>query len=217
MPTLGTEVFSDDFGAHAGGGAFITAAHMAQIGHPSYLGAMLPVSPYRDLIQPDLEASNVDLSLCNTLTQQDGPQITVAMVQDADRSFLTRRAGPAFPPITAQDIANRTIRHVHIGEVASLIEAPDILKAALAQSVTVSADCGWDDDFDFAALQPFIGMIDVFLPNESEMQTLQGCGFATSLAKVTVIKRGGQGATLVTADGSVSVPAIPTRVRPRRH
>ena len=93
MPTPGTEGFTDGFGTHAGGGAFITAAHLAQLGHPSSLAAMLPASPFGDLMRPDLEASQVDLSLCAPLPAAEGPQVTVAMAHAADRSFLTRRSG----------------------------------------------------------------------------------------------------------------------------
>lgn len=212
MPTLGTEVFTDGFGAHAGGGAFITAAHLAQLGHPSSLAAMLPASPFGDLMRPDLEASQVDLSLCATLPTQEGPQITIAMAKEADRAFLTRRAGPAFPKIASEEIAKRRFRHLHIGEIASLVAEPDILHIARAQGVTVSADCGWDDDFDASVLTPFVGMIDVFLPNEAEMVALQGAGISTDLATLTVIKRGARGATLISGEATLSAPALATAV-----
>ncbi|MEO1549101.1 MAG: PfkB family carbohydrate kinase [Pseudomonadota bacterium] len=212
LPTLGTEVFTQGFGAHAGGGAFITAAHLAQLGHAASLAAMLPASPFGDLMSPDLEASRVDLSLCGVLPASDGPQITVAMVQEADRSFLTRRAGRAFPVISVDEIARRRVKHVHIGEIASLIAEPDILHAARASGASVSADCGWDDDFDPATLQPFVGLLDVFLPNEMEMETLQASGLGTRLAKVTVIKQGALGSTALCSDGPVSAPAIKTDV-----
>lgn len=212
MPTLGTEVFTDGFGVHAGGGAFITAAHLAQLGHRSSLAAMLPASPFGDLIRPDLEASRIDLSLCAPLAASDGPQITVAMVEGDDRSFLTRRAGRAFPKISADIIAKLGFKHIHIGEIASLIADPDILKVARSKGATVSADCGWDDNFDARTLAPFVGMLDVFLPNEAEMNVLQGSGLGDRMAATTVIKRGSAGATLISPDGRLTSPAIPTDV-----
>ncbi|MEM9341532.1 MAG: carbohydrate kinase family protein [Pseudomonadota bacterium] len=212
MPTLGTEVFTDGFGAHAGGGAFITAAHLAQLGHRSSLAAMLPASPFGDLMRSDLEASQIDLSLCAPLAAAEGPQITVAMAQDADRSFLTRRAGHAFPKLRLDDIAKRGVRHVHIGEITSLIARPEILHIARAQGATVSADCGWDDDFDASALAPFVGALDVFLPNETEMDLLQSQGIGERFATLTVIKRGAKGASVLSPDGPLTVPAIATDV-----
>ena len=212
MPTLGTEVFSEGFGAHAGGGAFITAAHLAQLGHPTSLAAMLPASPFADLMRPDLEASKVDLSLCAPLPPDDGPQITVAMAQAADRSFLTRRAGPAFPGISAEDIARRKIRHLHVGEVASLIAQPDLIGVARSQGATISVDCSWEDAFDITALRQCVGAIDVFLPNETEMDALRRLGLSSDIAPVTVVKQGHLGATLISREGTVTVPAFATEV-----
>lgn len=212
MPTLGTEVFTEGFGAHAGGGAFITAAHLADLGHPSSLAAMLPASPFGDLMRPDLEASKVDLSLCAPLPAAEGPQITVAMGQAADRSFLTRRAGRAFPKITNDELSKHAFKHLHIGEIASLVAEPEILAVARAQGATISADCGWDDDFDPSALRPFLGMIDVFLPNETEMEALRSRGLGEEMAPVTVIKRGDLGATLLSRDETLTAPAVAANV-----
>lgn len=212
MPTLGTEVFGDGFGAHAGGGAFITAAHLAQLGHPSSLSAMLPASPFGDLMRTDLAASRIDLSLCAPLAPSEGPQVTVAMAQDGDRSFLTRRAGAAIPKIAAEDIAKRRFKHIHVGEIASLIAEPDILRVARAQGATISADCGWDDEFDASHLERFVGLLDIFLPNEAEMEMLRPSGLGDRLASLTVIKRGARGATLLSADGDLTAPAVTTDV-----
>ena len=213
MPSLGTEVFTEGFGAHAGGGAFITAAHLSQLGHASSLAAMLPASPFSDLMHPDLAASQVDLSLCTPLSASEGPQITVAMALGEDRSFLTRRAGRVFPKLKVEDIATRGFKHIHIGEITSLIADPEILEIARSLGTTVSADCGWDDDFDASALTPFLGMLDVFLPNETEMEMLQNSGIGEKMATTTVIKRGPAGATLVSRDGSaLTAPAKATEV-----
>ncbi|MDG1457766.1 MAG: carbohydrate kinase family protein [Pseudoprimorskyibacter sp.] len=212
MPTLGTEVFADSFGAHAGGGAFITAAHLSQLGHASFLAAMLPQAPYNDLMQSDLTTSNVDLSMCASLSNEDGPQMTVAMVSDSDRSFLTHRAGPAFPKISVNDIKKHDVRHIHIGEITSLIANPDIIDMAHSLGITISTDCGWDDDFDARQLQPFLGKIDLFLPNQTEMDELQNTCIGDKLASITVVKRGDQGATLFAPGQTLNMPAFLTEV-----
>ncbi|MEM9969613.1 MAG: PfkB family carbohydrate kinase [Pseudomonadota bacterium] len=212
MPTIGTEVFTDGFGAHAGGGAFITAAHLAQLGHSSSLAAMLPASPFGELMRPDLEASGVDLSLCAPLAASEGPQVTVAMAEGADRSFLTRRAGAAFPKLSAADIARRQFRHIHVGEIASLVDRPDILNIARAQGATVSADCGWDDALDAGAVRPLLSMIDVFLPNEAEIEHLRKVGLSDARAPLTVVKKGARGASLMTNGSTLTAPAVATDV-----
>ena len=212
MPTLGTEVFTDGFSAHAGGGAFITAAHLAQLGHRSALAAMISRPPVDDLMRPDMTASTVDFSLCSALAASDGPQITVAMVVGEDRSFVTRRSGRAFPRLEKRDIERRGFRHIHFGEITSVIADPELIQIARSLGATVSADCGWDDDFDASALQPLEGQLDVFLPNEAEMAMLQGSGLGDRIATVTVIKRGAAGASLVSPDGTLSAPALATDV-----
>ena len=100
MPTMGTEVYAGGFGVHAGGGAFITAAHLAALGHPSALSAILPAPPLAGLIEPDLARAGLDLRLCKAAAPGDEPQATVALVGAQDRAFVTHRTGPAFPPLT---------------------------------------------------------------------------------------------------------------------
>ncbi|MEL7344288.1 MAG: carbohydrate kinase family protein, partial [Pseudomonadota bacterium] len=193
LPSLGTEVFTEGFGTHAGGGAFITAAHMAALGHATSLATMLPSTPFSDLMRPELEASKVDLSLSGTLPEADGPQVTVAMVQSGDRAFLTRKAGPAFPALLAGDLARRGVKHLHIGELASLVAQPQIIDVARAQGMTISVDCSWDDALDAAALRPLAGKVDVFLPNEAEWAMMQEMGLAETFAPLSVIKQGAAG------------------------
>lgn len=213
LPTLGTEVFTDGFGAHAGGGAFITAAHLAQLGHTSALAAMLPASPFADLMRPELEASEVDLSLSAPLAETSGPQITVAMATGDDRAFLTRRAGPAFPDVSALDLQKRGIRHIHVGELASLAAQPEIIDIARANDMTLSADCGWDDELDPEYLNALHGTVDVFLPNETEFAALAKMGLPNDFSQITVIKRGANGSMALTQNGALDAPTRALRAK----
>lgn len=207
LPSLGTEVFTNGFGAHAGGGAFITAAHLTQLGHGTSMVTMLPPPPFIDLISTELEASKVDLSLSVQLAPTDGPQITVAMAESGDRAFLTRRVGPAFPKIDAPMIAEHGFSHLHVGELESLIAHPEILATARGLGMTISADCGWSDDFDTAQLKPLAGAVDVFLPNEAEMEAL--AGLAESFAPLTVVKMGAAGAMALTDQEPLRAAGFP--------
>lgn len=206
LPTLGTEVFGEEVGLHAGGGAFITAAHLAALGHPSSLASMLPSSPFADLMRPDLETSQVDLSLSATLPASSGPQITVAMVESSDRAFLTRRAGPAFPTLSAADLAKHDFRHVHVGELSSLLAKPEIIPLARDMGMSISVDCGWDDSFTADKIGPVAGKIDVFLPNEAEHEAMHRMGLGISFAPITVVKRAAAGASVITDAGTLDVP-----------
>lgn len=202
LPTLGTEVFTDGFGAHAGGGAFITAAHLADLGHHSALATMLPASPFLDMIRAEISASEVDLSLSTPLPKTSGPQVTVAMVQGGDRAFLTRRAGPPFPRLSATDVQRRGFRHLHVGELNSLVAQPEVLTLARSIGMTVSVDCSWDDNFRADAIRPLLKNIDVFLPNETEWQSLRQLGIDDDAASLIIVKRGDLGARAIT-DGRI--------------
>lgn len=206
LPSLGTEVYADGFGVHAGGGAYITAAHLAALGHPSALSAMLPETPFAEMTRAELEESAIDLSLSQTLPRAAGPQVTVAMTQSGDRAFLSKRAGPAFPTLSARMLRTHNFRHIHVGELASLAAQPEIVGTARALGMTVSVDCGWDEDLTPEALRPLIGLVDVFLPNDAEMDLLRSMGLAESFASLTIVKLGSKGSMALTQDGVVHAP-----------
>lgn len=209
LPTLGTEVYAGGFGAHAGGGAFITAAHLAALGHSTSLATHLPASPFMEHIREELQTARLDLSLSRTLPQTAGPQLTVAMVHSSDRAFLTRRTGPAIPPLNPNDLTYRKLRHLHIGELASLVECPEVVTMARKLGMTISLDCSWDDALCVTDIRPLLGSVDVFLPNENEVAHLKCIGLAEAFAPLTVVKRGASGATAMTATQVVDAPTEP--------
>ena len=209
LPSLGTEVFAQTFGAHAGGGAFITAAHLSALGHSVSLATMLPSSPFSDLVRSEIEASNVDLSLSGTLPENDGPQLTVAITQGDERAFLTRRTGPPFPDISMQNLNKRQIRHLHIGELKTLVEKPEVIPLARSLGLTVSLDCGWDDGLTASEIRPVLGKVDVFLPNEAELERLRELGVTDCVPKLTVTKRGAKGSSAMFDGKSVLAPVAP--------
>ena len=51
--------------------------------------------------QVQLLRAGLDLDLCVPLPAGHEPQLTVALVGEGDRAFVTRRTGPAFPPLAA--------------------------------------------------------------------------------------------------------------------
>ncbi|MCB1329964.1 MAG: ribokinase [Maritimibacter sp.] len=212
MPTMGTEVYAGGFGVHAGGGAFITAAHLAALGHPSALAAMLPPAPFSGLIAEDLSRARLDLGLCETIRPGDDPQATVALVGAGDRAFVTNRTGPAFPALTVEDLTGINTAHVHIGELATLIERPEINDIARGAGATVSLDCSWDDSLAAADIEAVLAGVDLFLPNEAEVARLQELGLPQTRFPLTAIKRGADGASLLTEGREIHRPAEPVTV-----
>ena len=58
LPSHGTEVFAKGFAVHPGGGAYITAANLAQLGHDVWLASMLPNAPFIEAILPEMTAAS---------------------------------------------------------------------------------------------------------------------------------------------------------------
>jgi len=174
VPAPGAEVYAADLALAAGGGAYITAAYLAALGRPVGLAAVLPAAPFDAAIAAELGASGVDLSACPAAPEGAAPQLTVAMVTAGDRAFLTHRAGPAVPATVAAAIGSGRYRHLHLGELATLAEAPWVVALARDAGLTVSADCAWDAALlarsDLAAL---LAGVDVFLPNRTEAEALE--------------------------------------------
>lgn len=214
MPTLGHERFARALDVTPGGGAFITAAHLAGLGRRAALVARLGLDPISQALEPVLAATGVDLAHVERAADA-GPQVTVVVVQDGDRAFLSRRAGEARPATLQAALRAPRARHLHIAEYATLVEIPELVGAAKAAGLTVSLDPSWDDTLIASPrlLEDCRG-VDVFLPNAVEATTITGCATldeaATRLAAhfpVVVVKNGGEGATAIAGPERLTLPA----------
>ncbi|MBL0406563.1 sugar kinase [Microvirga aerilata] len=202
MPMLGRERFADGVTITAGGGAYITAAHLASLGRPTALLTRLGTDPLSHSLDPEFEASGIDLSFVER-SNDAGPQPTVALIKDGERAFVSRRAGVSRPATLEQALAAPGIRHLHIAEFATLKDSPDVVAMARDQGLTVSLDPSWDDHLirtDSGFFEACRG-IDVFLPNLEEGQALTGERSLEGVLSVlrehfplVVLKLGDQGA-----------------------
>ncbi len=211
LPSLGTEVFAEALSLHAGGGAFITAAYLSALGRKVHLAATLPADPFAGIVEGDIAAAGVDAGLCKAAAPGSEPQVTVAMTGQEDRAFLTRRTGPAFPEFDQSALVDAGIGHLHIGELATLLEHPELLDIARAAGASVSLDCGWDDAV-MGKAGDLIGSVDVFLPNEVESARLIAMGLPEYPAPLTVIKAGPKGARAWHEGKLVKAPTRAVRV-----
>ena len=215
VPAPGQEVYARHLSMHAGGGAAISASYFAFLGVPTELCAKLPSPPFEQLVRDELGVG-VGLDYCVS-ESRDEPQITVVMTGDMDRSFVTRRVGSALPTDYVALIENAIeagrVEHMHIGELASLLEYPQLVSLAQSANWSVSLDCAWD----IAAMSSpvaaeLIASVDVFLPNQAEHDKLRQLGLPERCAPLTVVKRGEGGATALTDGGSTSVAANAAKV-----
>ncbi|MEM8870130.1 MAG: PfkB family carbohydrate kinase [Pseudomonadota bacterium] len=209
LPRLGAETFASGLAVHPGGGAFITAAHLSALGRPAALLSYLPPPPFDAAIAAGLAEADIALDMSQRARPGIDAQVTVAMAHQSDRAFLTRRCGPAVPDLP-QVLTG--YKHLHIGELTTLLEAPELVPAARTAGMTISADCGSDDALERGGLTPLLSQIDVLLPNADEAEALIQSGHRLPFAPLTVIKQGAMGAEAVTASHRLSDPAEPAGV-----
>lgn len=208
VPRAGAEVFADGISIHAGGGAFISAATFAALGRSSTLWGIAPADPFGSVVLSEVEAAGVMTAHCERASAGSEPQLTVAMVADGDRAFLTRAPGRALPDVRLPKGA----RHLHIGELRTLQEHPEVIGAARSCGMSISLDCAWDETrtADVAAL---IAAVDVFLPNEAEAAQLQSLGIDAQAAPLTIVKRGARGSSALSGNAQIDVEAPKVTVR----
>lgn len=194
LPTMGTETFAGELGLHTGGGAFITAVTLAKLGLRPSLLSTFPAAPFDKLTESEILQNEVNVDLCADAPEGSDPQITVAIASDCDRAFLSRKSGSALPKIHSDKMND--FHHLHIGELRTLQEHPDLIKQARDAKLTISLDCGWDDELmaDASGLADLIAQVDIFLPNEMESNQLKLLGVSLNTAPLTVIKCGSDGA-----------------------
>ncbi|MEP3199107.1 MAG: sugar kinase [Lentilitoribacter sp.] len=212
MPTIGTETFAGSLELHTGGGAFITAATLAKLGLETSLLSTLPAAPFDKFTKDEVARNNIDVGLCASAAISSDPQITVAITGANDRAFLSRKTGNAFPQITANEL--EPFDHIHIGELRTLEENPDIVSKARDAGLTISLDCGWDDELmsNAQGLADLISKADVFLPNEMEFEQLQKLGISTNTAPLTIVKCGANGSIAHSEQGKIQVPTTSVEV-----
>ena len=210
MPQLGRELFAREFALTPGGGALITAAHLSALGRRSALLARFGTDALSLALFGEIEALGLDLQFLDR-HETAGPQMTVVMVHDGDRAFLSRRAGHARPAGFEAALASHEAAHLHIAEYATLHEMPDAISLAKSNGLTVSLDPSWDDALirDPMFFERTAG-VDVFLPNMEEAEALTGKAdpdAALAILRrhfpIVALKRGGEGAIL--ASGSETI------------
>lgn len=203
MPVLGREQFASDFTMTPGGGALITAAHAAAIGRPTALLARYGTDSISRALEEQIDVLDIDLQFLDRHPDA-GPQITVVMVDDSERAFLSRRAGQALPSTFEAALTWPDAAHLHIAEYATLHEIPYATIMAKQHGLTVSLDPSWDSELirDPMFFERASG-VDVFLPNLEEARALSRCLDAEEALvhlsthfPVVAVKCGGDGALL---------------------
>jgi sugar/nucleoside kinase (ribokinase family) len=219
LPQLGREVFAGDMKIVAGGGAFISAAHFAHVGRSVALVARLGTDTLSQSLKQDLTVQGLDLRFLE-VSDEAGPQVTVASVIGNDRAFLSRRAGTAHPSTLDEALSWKSAKHLHIAEYATLHEMPDLILKAKAAGLTVSLDPSWDETLIYSddLLKKCEG-VDIFLPNSEEAEAITGESDASRALDilsqnfpVVALKTGSEGAWVRVENTAIHLPAEKVKV-----
>ena len=202
---MGTETFAEGLSLHAGGGAFITSAAFSALGWNVALLTTLPAAPFTEIVANDIAKFGIDTQLCAEAAHGMSPQITVAIADQHDRAFLTHKSGSALPDSA---VFTKAFGHLHIGELRSLVEHPSLIEKARNAGMTISVDCGWDEEIlsQGAEMTKILAQVDVFLPNETEYDRLVQSGLSQETCPLIVVKCGASGARALNAREWVSEP-----------
>lgn len=221
FPQLGRESFADDFAVAAGGGAFITSAHLAGLGADVSLLSHLGTDPFSAQVEEALNRSHVDQRWITRL-QDPLPRVTAAIVRDGDRAFVSRATPAPAAGAWGAALADSGARWLHIADGNSLDDFPNLIDLAKRSGLRIAFDCGWHADLlSGDQIWRLLPKVDLFIPNAAEAAALCGetespsgvTNAARQLAKegpLVVVKDGARGA--VACDGDRLVEHTPPPV-----
>lgn len=217
MPVLGEEVFAQDFHVSIGGSAIVAAA-LRRLGARVGLIADLGNDPTGQWARGLLDEFSIDRRL---IREHDHalPQITVALSFPHERAFITRFERPATPPDLVALLRGNPAQHLHVCGFLALQETPDITSIARSAGLTVSLDCGWDEDaLRDPRLLDVISQVDVFLPSRNELCCIGGSEdcesvllqLSAKMPSVMIVMKDGARGVAACLNGVIQrVPAIP--------
>jgi ribokinase len=211
-----------------GGSAAITAAGCARLGLGTALVAAVGTDRFADLTLAALAERGVDTTAVRR--EPAAPTgLSVLLCRPGDRAILTLPG--AIPTLTAAAVPDSLLaraRHVHVSSYYLLPHLADglprLLGRARAAGCTTSLDTNWDPAGKWAGAADLLPLVDVFLPNRTELVAIAGtaadggepdeAAVATAAARVRAagcmlaVKAGAAGALGWDEDGeTTSAPA----------
>jgi hypothetical protein len=220
LPRLGREDYAKGVLIAPGGGVFITAAWLKALGRKVEIAAALGDDPVSEAVAATLARRG--LASPSIERFKGGPQLTVALAVAGDRAFATHRAGPSVPDSLRKRLRAGDVRHVHIAELATLLDAPWLVAEVRRAGASLSLDIAWDDAaFAAPGALALASLVDLLFPNEAEARALTGapeasCERLTDIlgaeGAVVVLKRDREGAIARNGRECASAPALPAQM-----
>jgi len=219
FPVIGKEIMAAEMMYTLGSSSAIFASNLSIIGVSVAYCGCIGSDNFGDKILTDLNLKKVNTQ--NILRKLSGTGITVALNFDQDRAMVTYPG--AMSELKASDISDDMLsqsRHLHVSSVflqPSLKPGlVDLFKRAKDMGITTSLDPQWDPkeewDCDWNNL---LALVDVFLPNIEELKNItkkksqsDAIDSIKNRANIIVVKKGTEGATIISADEMFEQPAF---------
>ena len=214
-PMLGGEVFADGLIVRPGG-CYNMALGLTRLGLRAAWACDLGTDRFSGIVRDAAKADGLDASAFREV-RRSLQQVSVAFSGAGERGFITYREGTLRAPDTAL-LARLQPKWL----LQTFRLEPDwmaFMRTAKAAGVKIFGDCnGEGADLDSAGVREFIGLCDVFSPNETEAEAVtktrnveDALQILSRLAPVVVIKRGPQGASAMASEPRyISVSPYPT-------
>src|SRR5579884_1616631 len=222
FPTVGTEVLVDDVTLTLGSSSAICAAGLARLGNDVTFGTRVGMDRWGEMCVRWLQDLKIDTSrVLARANLKTG--ITVSITSARDRalvSFLGATTASCPDDFGSDSFAG--FNHLHVSSFYLQKGLRPGLKEMLAQArahgLTTSLDPGFDPDEQWARqdLKDVLEEVDVFLPNEVELEGVTGVSdrweALRALANgttLTVAKLGSEGCAALDDGETVTAPAFP--------
>jgi sugar/nucleoside kinase (ribokinase family) len=224
FPAPGKEVQASDLEVCLGSSSAICAAGLAKLGDEVTFVSTVGTDFYGEYCVETLRRAGVDVS--RVRRQADlKTGITMSITSDGDRALVTYPG--ATTALRADDLPDALFAGHHHFHVSSWFLQDGLrpgLKNRFAEArgagLTTSLDSGYDPSEEWSqVLLDTLSEVDVFLPNESEIRGVTGCGSVDDAMQklddghlLVVVKLGAEGCVARHRGESIRVPAFPAEV-----
>jgi sugar/nucleoside kinase (ribokinase family) len=179
FPQPGKEVLVNDLELTLGSSSAICAVGLARLGDSVVFVGNVGADLYGDFCVDILKREGIDVSYVRRRPDVK-TGITVSVTSPQDRALITYPG--AIPSLTPEDVPAdfASCGHFHVSSYFLQDGLRGGLRALLAAArragLTTSLDTGWDPREEWTRdLIPALEEVDVFLPNEAEIQGITGC------------------------------------------
>jgi sugar/nucleoside kinase (ribokinase family) len=224
----GTTLWVDEIRENVGGNGGNTSYALAKLGARVRLIAAIGQDAHGDSALSMLASVGVDHS--HVLRTSSPTNTSICVVHSSgDRLFLHQLGASVDlkPDSVRLDAAFADgYDHFHIANIFAVPnlkpELPGILRQAKALGMTTSLDTGWDGSGRWMQdVEPCLAYVDLFFVNDTEAEMLTGIQDPEQAAarlhqlgaKYVLLKLGGQGSLLLSAEGSIRIPGFSVPVK----